>query len=418
MESLDVAIEDLGNLKRKITVTVPQEKVKSAYDKCYRSIKDKVNINGFRKGKFPQALVEKRFTSMMKEEAIETLVPEYFDKALKKENLKPAVRPKFGDLEIDKKKPLVFSATFEIFPEFEIPEFSKFVLEKKTVEIGNEDITKQRQRHLDGAAVFDPKDGEATSGDQVQMEFVGKLSEEVIAESEKRMYILGSDEFLPEFEAALNGMKQGDEKDFDLTFPSDYNEEKLRDKTATFHLKVNEVRQKKEVKLDETFFKRYGGKVKSEQDFNKLVEDEVKFRKENEIKRELRKKIREQLDQLLEFEVPEQLLQEEVSIRINQAKQKADGKNIKEAELEANATNEAKKELRFTIFVQKLLELKSLKPDEQEVYKRFEINCAMMGIRPDELMKQEYGHQIYQQIFGIVAEETVLDYMTDQILNK
>jgi trigger factor len=417
MESLDVAIEDLGNLKRKITVTIPQEKVKSAYDKCYRSIKDKVSINGFRKGKFPQALVEKRFTKMMKEEAIETLVPEYFDKALKKENLKPAVRPKFSDLEIDKKKPLVFSATFEIYPEFEIPDFTKFSLEKMELEIAEQEIQKQRQRHLDGAADYAPKEGTAIEGDQVQIEFIGKVEEEIIAESKNRFYALGSDEFLPEFETALKGMGKGEEKDFDLTFPSDYNEEKLQNKTATFHIKVNDVKQKKEVVMDDSFFKRYGGKVQSEQDFNKLIEDEVKFRKENEIKREQRKKIREQLDLLLNFEVPEQLLEEEISVRISQAKQKADNKEVSEPELREQATADANKELRFSIFVQKLLEEKKLKPDEKEVYKRFEINCAMMGIRPDELMKQEYGHQIYQQIFGIVAEETVLDFMTEKILN-
>ncbi len=416
MDSLDVAIEDLGSLKRKITVTVPQEKVKSAYNKCYNSIKDKVSINGFRKGKFPQSLLEKRFVKMMKDEAIETLVPEYFDKALKQENLKPAVRPKFEDLEVDKKKPLVFSATFEIYPEFELPEYGKFSLEKKEAEYSEEEIAKQRQRHLDGAAVYEDKDGAAEEGDQVQMEFKGQVDDEVIAESNNRFYVLGSNEFLPDFEIALKGMNKDEEKDFDLTFPSDYNEERLQNKTALFHIKVNDVKKKQEVKLNDDFFKRYGDKVKSEKDFDNLIEEEVKFRKENELKKEYRNKVREQLDALLDFEVPVQLLDEETSVRISQAKQKPESKDLSDEVLREEAKISALKELRFSIVIQKVLEAEELKPDEREVYKRFEINCAMMGIQPDELMKQEYGHQIYQQIFSIVAEETVLDFMTDKIL--
>jgi trigger factor len=417
MESLDVAIEDLGSLKRKITVTVPQEKVKDAYNKTFNSLKDRVSINGFRKGKYPQALLEKRFVKVMKDEAIETLVPEYFDKALKQENLKPAVRPQFSDLEVDKKKPLVFSATFEVYPEFDLPEYDSFSLEKKDAEITEDEIKQQRQRHLDGAATFEDKDGAAEEGDQVQMEFKGTADEDVIAESSNRFYILGSKEFLPEFEEALKGMGKDEEKDFDLTFPSDYNEEKLQGKTASFHVKVNDVKKRKAVEFNDEFFKRYGDKVKSEEDFDNLIEEEVKFRKENEIKKEYRDNIKEQLDNLLDFDVPVQLLEEETSIRFNQAKQKPESKEHTDDTLRDEAQIRALKELRFSIVVQKVLEKEELKPDEREVYKRFEINCAMMGIQPDELMKQEYGQQIYQQIFGIVAEETVLDFMTDKILN-
>ncbi len=416
MESLDVTIEDLGNLKRKIVVTVPKEKVKAAYNKCYLSLKDKVNIAGFRKGKYPQALLEKRFKKEMKNEAIETLVPEYFEKALKQEELKPAVRPTFDELEIDKKKPLVFSATFEIFPEVTLPEYSAFSLEKKEVEITDEEIKEQRQRHLDGAAKYDPKDGPAEDNDQLKIDFEGKMGEEMIAETKGHLYILGSKQFLPEFETALQGMGKGEEKNFDLTFPSDYNEEKLRNKTADFWVKVTEVQQKTDPELNGEFFVRYGDRVKSEEDFDNLIEEEVTFRKEGEIKTEQRAKIKEQLGDLLDFDVPEQLLQEEITVRLNQAKQKKDGQDTPVEELETKAKEEAEKELRFSIFVKNIIDKEDLKADETEVRRRFEISCAMMGVRPEELMQQEYGHHIYQQVYGMVMEETVLNHIIEKVL--
>ena len=232
MESLDVKIEDLGNLKRKIIVTVPSEIVREAYNKTYLSLKDKISINGFRKGKFPQSLLEKRFQKVMRNEAIETLVPEYYEKAIKQENLKPAVRPQFDDLEVEKSKPLVFSAAFEIYPEFDLPEYSVYGLEKKEAEFTAEEVAEQRKRHLDNASTFSPKAGAAEEGDQIVMEFNGKVDEESIAEAKDHKYILGSKEFLPEFETALSGMKKDEEKNFDLTFPSDYNEEKLQGKNC------------------------------------------------------------------------------------------------------------------------------------------------------------------------------------------
>jgi len=414
MESLDVKIEDLGNLKRKITVTVPQEKVRETYNKTYMSMKDKVSINGFRKGKMPQSLLEKRFNKAMKNEAVETLVPEYYDKAIKQENIKPAVRPTFDELDIEKDKPLVFSASFEVYPAFDLPDHSVYGLEKQEVEFTEEEVAEQKQRHLENAATFTPKDDAAADSDQVVMEFNGKVDDESIADAKDQKYILGSKQFLPEFEEALLGMKKDEEKDFDLTFPTDYNEEKLQGKTAKFSVKVSEVNATQPPEMDEAFFSRYGEKVKSEEDFDQYVEDEVKFRKDYEIKGDNRKIVREKLTEVLDFEVPEQLLQEETRARFNQVKQDPANKDASDADLEEKAKKEAAEQLRFSILVQKILDDEDIKTDEQEVYRRFEMNCAMIGIRPEELVKEEYGMQIYQQTYGIVTEETALDFIIEK----
>lgn len=413
-ESLDVAIENLENLKRKIVVTVPQEVVKEAYNKIFHSMKEKVSIKGFRKGKIPQSLLEKRFQKVMKSEAIETLVPEYYDKAIKQENLKPAIRPTFDNLEIEKQKPLVFSATFEIYPEFDLPEHSIYGLEKKEITFTDEEIQQQRERHLNNAATFTPKEDPAAEGDQIVLEFVGKVEDETIAEAKDQKYILGSKQFLPEFETALTGMKKGEEKDFDLTFPSDYNEEKLQGKTAQFSVIVTEINQAQLPEMNEDFFSRYGDKVKSEVEFNQFVEDEVKFRKEYQIKTDNHKIVKEKLAEVLDFEVPEKLLSEESSGRFNQLKQDPANKEFTDSELEEKAKKAALEQLRFSILVQKVLDDEEIKTDENEVYRRFEMNCGMMGIRPEDLIKEEYGRQIYQQTYGMITEETVLDFIIEK----
>ena len=418
MEPFEVSVEDLGKLKRKIVITVAQEEVKAAYDKIYLSLKDKVKIDGFRKGKVPQKLLEKRFDRMMREEAIESLVPEYFEKAVTKEKLTPAVRPKFDDLEIDKKKPMIFSAAFEIYPEFDPPEFTAYSLEKKESEITDEEVAEQRQRHLDSAAIFESKEGAAEEPDQVTLDFEGMLEEESIAKADDQVYLLGSKQFLPEFEEALAGMKKEEKKTFDLTFPEDYNEEKLQGKTAQFTVKVKEIKQKQPPEINEEFFKRYGDQVKSEEDFEKMVAEEVKFRKDQEIKREYHSSLKEQLADLLNFDIPEQLLEEEVGMKMQQIQQQAAKDNTPDEEPdEEKIRKEAADALRFSIFIQTTLDKKEVTVDENEANRRFEMNCAMMGVNPAELVNQDYGRQMYQQVYGMVAEETVLDFITEKVLS-
>lgn len=417
MESFEVSVENLGKLKRKIIVTVAQDEVKAAYDKTFLSLKDKVKIDGFRKGKVPQKILEKRFNRMMREEAIETLVPEYFEKAVTREKLTPAVRPKFDDLDIDKEKPLVFSAAFEIYPEFDPPAFSEYSLEKKEPEISDEEVKEQRQRHLDGAATFEPKEGAAEDTDQLTVDFEGTVEEESIAKAEDQVYLLGSKQFLPEFEEALAGMKKDEEKTFDLTFPEDYNEKKLQGKTGQFTVKVKEIKQKQPPEINEEFFKRYGDQVKSVEDFDKMVSDEVKFRKDQEIKREYHTALKEQLVDILDFDIPEQLLEEEVRMKVQQAKQQAIREEKPEEEPdEEQIKKNASEALRFTIFIQTMLDKKEVTVDESEANRRFEMNCAMMGVNPAELVNQDYGRQMYQQVYGMVAEETVLDFITEKVL--
>ena len=107
-------------------------------------------------------------------------------------------------------------------------------------------------------------------------------------------------------------------------------------------------------------------------------------------------------------------MNEETTAQLNQAKQKPENKETPDEELEAKARQEAATQLRFSILVQKVLDDEGVKTNEQEVYRRFEMNCAMFGVQPQDLIKEEYGMHIYQQTYGMVTEETVLDYIIEK----
>ncbi|PCI28967.1 MAG: trigger factor [SAR324 cluster bacterium] len=424
MESLDVSVENLGNLKLKLTISVPKEVVKDTYEKCYRNLKSKVSVNGFRKGRVPQSVMEKRFERHMKQEALEELVPQNFDKAIKQENLKPAGQPKFSDLEVNKRKPLKFSATFEIWPDFELPAAAAFELEKKEISISDEEKEVKKKEHLEKKITYALKDGQAEDADQVLMDFSVELEGEENANEKDFEYVLGSKQFLPEVEEALVGMTAGEEKEFEVSLPEGHQEEKLRGKQAQFTVKVKEVRAKELPALDEKFFESYGEEVNSEEDFNKLLEKEITDAKEQQDKVEYRAKLKEQLVKQLDFEMPADVLAEEVKFKLKQLEQrpKEEGKEagsegISDEEKE-KAEKDAAEHLRLAVYFQKMLEKDEISVDENEVRQRFMMNAKMLGMDPNELIQQEYGKQFYQETHQMVIEDTVLDYLTEQVLNQ
>lgn len=422
MESIEVSSENLGSLKRKLTITVPQNEVQKAYKKSYNSLKNKVSIPGFRKGKYPQSLVEKRFGEQMKHEALERLVPQYFELAIQQEKVEPVVRPQFGDLEIDKKQPFIFSATFEIKPEFDIPEYKSFKVEAEEIEISDEEVEKQKSVHLERAATYVEKaDGAAEEGDQLIIDFKPVEENAQIPPAADHKYILGSKQLLPEFEEVLPGMKVGEEKNFSISYPEDYFTKELRGVSAEMSVKLTKLEGRVLPELNDEFFSRYDEKVKTEDDFITMIKDEIKSMKENELRAKRQGELRKQLAEKLSFDVPEQILNEEIGMRVQEKKRRAkdgEGEEKSDEDLKKEVEQESVDQLRFSFFVEKMIQDNEIKVDPSEINRRFQLNCQLLGIDPQMFIQQEYGRHFYQQTQGIVAEETVLNYLTDKVLEQ
>ncbi|MDH5559718.1 MAG: trigger factor [Deltaproteobacteria bacterium] len=418
MDSLNITVEKLEDLKVKLKVSVPPEKVKTAYDNAYRAIKDKVNVPGFRKGKTPKSMIEKRFQSHMRQEALEKLVPEYYQKAIKQEDIKAASQPEIDNLEIEQSKPFVFTATLEVWADFEIPDPKVFKLEKKEVQVTEEDISLQKQKHLDAAADYIKKSKQAKDGDKVIIDFDGKTEDGPVGKDENFAYILGSKQLLPEVEAHLLGMKAGEEKTFEISLPADHQQKKLQGKKAEFWLKVNEVQEKKTPEFTPEFFKKFGEDIKTEADFEKFVLDELTELKELEIKNGHRDQIKQTLEKILVFPLPSAPLREEIEFQVKNAKSNPRSKEIKDEDIQAEAESRAEHLIRLALLIDKVVDREKLKVQEEEVYRRFNVSAQIMGINPKELLSNEYGKRFLEDSYQMVKEETVLDFITQQALKS
>lgn len=420
---MNVTVEDLGKLKRKLSVEIPLTDVQSTYDEVYNQIRSNVQVKGFRKGKFPRQLAEKRFKTMMEQEATRNLVPKYFDLALKEENLRPATEPSFDNLDVGKNKPLRFDVEFEIVPDFEIPEPSSFKLEEKPVKVTKKELDERIEGlRKSRATPEDLGDAPAEKGHLVTFDYNGTIDGEPFdgGTAQDQQNEIGSGGLLEDFDNNLIGMKAGEEKSFDITFPDDYGAEDLQGKTATFKVTVKKVEAQKLAELNEEFFKQFG-EVKDEAEFRKQIEEQVRTQKEREQSRELQEALIEQIKERLDFEVPEELVEANLHEFEHQLSHK-DPEALKDeqalAEKKAEEAQRIRANLRLQFLLETIAERDNISAPREEVEQRFMLQAYMMQQNPSELVQSQYGQRMLSQLHREMTFSRVMEHLVNLVLGK
>ena len=256
---MKVTKETLEKSRVELTVEVEAEEVSKAYEKAYKKIAQKVVIPGFRKGKAPRVLVERHVgKEYILEEALEELLPESYVKAVNEAGIEPVDKPEVSLVSYGINEPLVYKAVVDVKPEVELGQYTGLEVTKMPVEVTDEEIEKEltylQNRY---AKLITVEDGEAKLGDMVVIDFAGKMNGEPIEGGSADNYRLelGSKVFIPGFEEQIVGMKPGETRDINVTFPEDYQKEDLAGKPAVFTVTLKEIKRKELAPLDDEFAK-------------------------------------------------------------------------------------------------------------------------------------------------------------------
>jgi trigger factor len=249
-----------GNGEAKFTMTFTAEEFDEATAAAYRATKGRYRVDGFRQGKAPRSIIEKWYgEGVFFEDAIDTLLNTNYPKALDELDIEPIDRPdvKFGEGKIEKGKGFEVTITVAIAPDVELSQYKGLKVEKVVYPVTDEDVERELTRVQKQNARLVSKDGAAEDGDTVILDYAGfsegKQFEGGTAESQSLK--LGSGTFIPGFEEQLVGLKAGDEKDVELSFPEYYHEKSLAGKPATFKCKIHEVKKEELPALDDEFAK-------------------------------------------------------------------------------------------------------------------------------------------------------------------
>ena len=291
-----------------LVIEVGAEEFEAAVEKAYRKNRNRYNIPGFRKGHTPRKIIEGMLgADVFYEDAIEELYPSAYAEAVDQEGLDPVAPPQV-ELVSAGKEGFTFKALVTLKPECKIGEYKGLAATKEDVTVTDEDIEAELKPFIERATRLVNVEREAKMGDTVLIDFEGFEGGKAFEGGKGENYALelGSHSFIPGFEEALVGVKSGDEKDIDVTFPEDYSPE-LAGKAAVFKIKVHEVKEPQSPVLDDEFAKDVS-EFDTLADFKKDLGDKLKERKEHAAEHELEDSVMDSLIEVLDVDLPDAMV--------------------------------------------------------------------------------------------------------------
>ncbi len=315
MSELSVKVEDISQVKKKISFEVPWAFVKDELENVYRDIGKKAKIKGFRPGKVPRKILETYFKADAEGEAITNIVNKYYWQELENRGMVSLSRPDIEQNGLKEDTDFAFSATFETEPVFEPQGYLGIDLEKITTIVTEEDLGKRLgEIRKMFATMHDVTDDRTVEeGDFVTIDFTGTLDGEALPELKSDNYMLeiGSKRFVPGFEEQLIGMKNGETKELKVTFPEDYHEKKMAGKEVIFAVSLKALKEQKLPEIDENFvknFDKYNTLDDLKTDVQKSLEDQCKRQNDSQLK----DKIMEAVLKVNDFEAPPSLVERQI----------------------------------------------------------------------------------------------------------
>jgi len=414
---MQVSVETTSGLERRVTVGVPAEKVDVAVEGKLQEAQKTIRLDGFRPGKVPMREVKRRFGGAVRNEVLADVMREAFIEAVEQEKLQPAGMPGFEATTNEAGKDLEFVATFEVYPQVELAAFDSIEVEKPQSEVTDADVDTMIETLRQQRAEFADIDRASEIGDRVNIDFKGLKDGEAFegGTAEGQNLELGSGQMIPGFEDGIVGMKAGEEKDIDVTFPEDYQSEDLKGQAVVFHIKVNKVEGKALPEVDAEFMKGFGVDDGDETKFKA----EVRKNMERELKNAITSKVKEQamdgLVNLHEFDLPGALVTQEIQrMRQQMMQQFGGGQQFDPSILPDDLFKEqAERSVRLGLVVRAILDKNEIKADADKVKARVE-EISEQYEKPEEVVSWVYSNpQQLQQIEGAILEEQVVDLVLE-----
>ncbi|NPD18281.1 trigger factor [Alterinioella nitratireducens] len=300
-------------LKRGYEITITGDELAAKVDEKLAEAQPEIEMKGFRKGKVPMALLKKQFGPRLIGEAMQESVDGAMQSHLEETGDRPAMQPEVKMVNEDWKEgdDVVVSMTYEKLPEIPEVDFKAISLEKMVVTPAEADVQEALDGLAESAQNFEAKDGAAEEGDQVVIDFLGKVDGEAFEGGAAEDYplTLGSNSFIPGFEEQLIGTKAGDEKNVEVSFPEEYGAEHLAGKAAVFECKIKDVKAPAKAELNDDLAKQFG--AESLDALRGQIEERLKSEYAGTARAVMKRNLLDKLDEAVSFDLPPSLVEAE-----------------------------------------------------------------------------------------------------------
>ena len=408
---MQVSVESTSALERRMTIGVPAERIETEVTKRLQQTARRAKVPGFRPGKVPMNVIRQRYEDAARQEALGDLIQATFYEAIVEQKLNPAGAPAVEPKVFEKGKDLEYVATFEVFPEIKLAGFDGIAIERLQADVTDADLDNMLEILRKQNTRFEAVERAAENGDQLNIDFVGKIDGEAFAGGSAKgtPLVLGSGRMIPGFEEALVGVKAGEERVINPTFPADYQNLELAGKTAEFTVTVNSVSAPQLPELNDDFFALFGIKEGGLEGFR----TEVRKNMERELRQAIKSKVKNQVMEGLlaanPVEVPKALIGNEVNRLRVQAVQQFGG-NIKPDQLPAELFEEqAKRRVVLGLIVAEVVKQAELKADETRVREMIQEMASAYQEREQVVAWYYKNDQDLNEVRSVVLEEQVVD---------
>lgn len=414
--SMQVSVETTSGLERQVTVTVPAERIDQDVNKLVQQQARTRRLDGFRPGKVPVSVIKRMFGKAIREDVLSQVVQETFYKAVDQEKLMPAGGPNIEFRKDKEGEDLEYIATFEVYPEIVLQDFSGVEIEKQSADIAEEDLDKMIDTLRKQQAEWTEVERAAAENDRVRINFEGFIDGEAFdgGRAEGMDLVIGSNSMIPGFETGLVGAAANAEVELNVTFPEDYHAENLKGKPALFKVTVLSVSEQKLPELNEEFFSRFGIEETTVDGFRAEVRKNMARELKHALKTKLKDQVFTKLIEVNQIDVPSALVDREIDVLRKQAVQQFGGAN---AQFDPNMlpkemfVDQAKRRVTVGLLIQELIKVNEIQPEDAKVRETIE-EMAETYQDPQEVIDWYYGNdEILNQIKALVLEDQVLDHL-------
>ncbi len=423
---MKVNVEDLSTVKKILRVEIPEEDVTRELDKTYKTIKNNVKVKGFRPGKVPRSMLERRFKKEMHEEVSGQLIQNSYGEALNQAELVPIGEPSIDRPDLEKGQAYHYAATVEVLPSIDDLNLKGLELKEKVHTVNDEEVDTQVMILQKRSAQLKTVDGArpVKNGDIVVIDYEGFMDGkpfEPARKTENFQVQVGSERILKDFDKHLAGMEANSTKEFQVRFPDDYYNRDLAGLEVTFKVVLKEIKEEILPEIDDEFAKDLG-EHQTLAEFKEAIKKDLEAKYKAQSKRQLREDIIDMLIEQSDFELPEGLVKEELSLMVRDARNLAAYRGTSpqapgqtDEELSKKYHPLAERKVREYLLLKKIIEQEEITLTDEildEAYKEF----AGALNQPEETIRQ--FHRTDKEAYEIFRQKTLEKQVIKYILEN
>lgn len=423
---MSTKVENLENNMVKLTIEVEPDRFEEGMKHAYNINKSKIALPGFRKGKAPRKMIEKIYgPEVFYEDAVNHLIPDAYDEAVKESELDIVSRPDIEVVEVEAGKPLIFTATAAVKPEVTLGEYHGVEVEKQEIEVTEENIQKELEKAAEkNARMITITDRPIEKDDEVTIDFEGFIDGEAFEGGKGEDYPLtiGSHSFIDTFEDQLIGKSIDEELEVNVTFPEDYQQTELAGKPALFKVKIKGIKKKEFPVLDDEFAKDVS-EFDTLEEYKKDIEQKLHTQEENAAKEKKQEQVLEKVAENAVVDIPEPMIEMQTDRMVNDMAQRMQyqglnleqyfqytGQNIQS--MKASMKPEAEKRVRNRLVLEAIVKAENIEVSDEEVNEEIKKMAEMYNMEVDKLT-ESVGENEKESIKEDLKNQKAFDFIVD-----